>query len=110
MGYDLSVLGGGALTTRDSVRSSRAIGRAQAAGQIRQAHIDSEADVASAKLDAVTNATGQAMRDVARVGQAELAFAQATPAASGRLANIAEQHAWLVSELVCDLHTQVRRK
>jgi hypothetical protein len=72
--------------------------------------VDGESDVTGAKLDAVTNATGQAMRDVARVSQAEMAFAQATPAASGRLANIAEQHAWLVGELVCDLHTAVRRK
>jgi hypothetical protein len=110
MGNELSLLTGGGLTTRDIARTGRAVSRAQAAGQIRQANIDTEADVSSAKMDALTNSTGQAMRDVARVSQAEMAFAQATPAASGRLANIAEQHAWLVGELVCDLHTAVRRK
>lgn len=98
------VLGG---TTR---RTERAVSRVQSASVIRQTSVDSEADVSSAKLDAITNITGQALGAVARVSQAEMTLAQNVPTASGRLALIADQFTLAASEVVADLNSRVRRK
>lgn len=99
---------GGALT-RDARRTGRQIQRAQSVGQLRQAVIDVETDIAIARVEAVTAATGQAMGSVARVAQAELALVQQFPQASGRVAFIAERHMLALGDIVDGLCRQVRR-
>jgi hypothetical protein len=106
---EIVLFSSGALA-RDARRTTVAVNRVYSRGEIRQAEVDVESDVAQAKLDAVTRLTGQAMTAVARLAQAETALTQNFPAASGRLAFIAEQHMLLSGDIVADLHYRVRRK
>lgn len=109
MSYDLTPYAGGPLL-RDARRTTRAISRVNSGGQIRQAQVDVETDVAICKIESITIATGQALGAVARVAQAETAMAQNFPGASGRLAFIAERHMLHVSDVVDDLQRTLRRK
>lgn len=69
---------------RDSRRAGRAISRVQSRGQVRQAEIDVETDVALNRADSLTHTTAPAMVGVARITQAEQQLAQSVPLASGR--------------------------
>lgn len=94
---------------RNVKRASREIARTNALGQIRMNSVDSEADVASAKVDAYSAATGQTLVSVAKVAQAEQALVAQVPLASGRLAFIAERHALAVGEILDHLQSRLRR-
>src|SRR5579884_3498795 len=85
---------------RNVKRAVREISRTNAVGQVRMNSVDSEADVAGAKVDAYSASTGQALVSVAKVAQAEQALVTQVPMASGRLAFIAERHALAVGEIL----------
>ncbi len=109
MSYDLTPFVQGVLAG-DARRTGRTLSRINASGPLRQATVDVEADVSFAKLEAVTALTGHALSAVARVAQAEAALALTVPAASGRLAFIAEHHMLAAAEVLDELRYRVRNK
>jgi hypothetical protein len=94
---------------RNVKRASREISRTNAVGQVRMNSVDSEAEVAGAKVDAYSMTTGQALVSVAKVAQTEQALVTQVPLASGRLAFIAERHALAVGEILDHLQSRLRR-
>lgn len=93
----------------DSRRAGRLVSRYQAQGQTSVALTDVLTDTAIAKSDSVTAVTGQAMSNVVRVAQAQQNFELLVPAASGRLAMLADDHALAMVELTADHRRQIRR-
>lgn len=100
--------GGGLI--RDARRSGRTISRYQAAGQVRVAKVDTETDIALAKVDAITTATGTAMGSVVRVAQAQRQLEQLAPEAAGRLAFLADDHMLSMGDIMQDLRRELRRR
>jgi hypothetical protein len=96
--------------SRDARRSARAMNQIAIRGQVRQAEVDVETDIALGKIHSITATTGQGLGAVAQVAQAETALVQHFPAASGRLAFIAERHMFHVSDAIDDLQWKLRRK
>lgn len=97
------------LLDHDTRRTGRAIQRNRLAGQIRSNQVDNTTDVALAKIDNLTMATGNAMQQVSRVTQAQRHLEQLTPEAAGRLAFLAEDHMLGCAELLSDLRRELRR-
>jgi hypothetical protein len=89
---------------------SREVSRSQSRGLVRQVEIDTEADVALAKIDAITGGTGYGLGAVAKVGQLEGSLAEMMPGVQGRLNFLANRHVLGVGEILDDLQTKVRRK
>lgn len=110
MPRDLLPVAGSPLLPTDGRRASRAISRGQSGAVVRQARIDQEADVAQAKLDNITNLTGQAMGAVVRVAQAQRHLEQLAPEAAARLAYLADDHMLAMGETLADLRRDLRRK
>jgi len=98
------------LTSRDARRSARSISSTHAGGLMRLAAIDTDTDVALAKVDATSAATGQAMAAVIRVAQLHKSLELVAPEAAGRLAFLAEDHMLGMSEVLADLRRDLRRK
>lgn len=93
----------------DARRAGRAVSRYQAQGQVSLAVYDVLTDTALAKSDSVTAVTGHAMADVVRVAQAQQHLELLAPAASGRLAMLADDHALAMVELTADHRRNIRR-
>lgn len=102
--------GSGEIAVRDIRRASRAISKHQAVGQIRVSSVDTETDVALAKVDALTQATGYGMSAVSRVAQAQTHLEQLSPQASARLNFLADDHVLAVSDVLADLRRDLRRR
>jgi hypothetical protein len=96
--------------TRDARRASRTISRYQSCAQVRVARVDIETDVAIAKVDALTTATGTAMGSVVRVAQAQRQLEQLAPEAAGRLAFLADDHMLSMGDAMQDLRRELRRR
>lgn len=94
----------------DMRRASRALSKHRASGVVRTSAVDTETDVATAKVDALTQATGSAMTAVARVAQAQTQLEQLIPQASARLNFLADAHVLAVSDVLADLRRDIRRK
>lgn len=105
---DLTPYTGGALS-RDARRASREISRGRLGTQIRTAAVDNITDVALAKVENATMATGNAMQQVTRVAQAQRQLEQMAPEAAGRLAFLADDHMLGCAELLADLRRDLRR-
>jgi len=72
--------------------------------------MDADTDVAQAKIDDLTMATGTAMSSVVRVAQAQRHLEQLAPEAAGRLAYLADDHLLAMSEVLADLRRDMRRR
>lgn len=90
----------GAPVTSPYSRTGREISRVVANTEVAVVHTAAIAQVESAKLDALTALTGQAMQGVAMVSQLEQSLVAAVPHASGRLQAIADMHALSSAEVV----------
>jgi hypothetical protein len=110
MSYDLVLNTATGAIARDTRRAARDISRIQADGQIRQAAVDTELEVATAKEDTVTTFTMMGMGAMARVGQAENTVVLNLPSLSGRIAGLAERHTLATYEIHDDLTHRVRRR
>jgi hypothetical protein len=99
----------GRMLEKESRRASRVISRHRAGGQIRIGQVDTETDVAIAKVDAVTTATGYAMTAVVRVAQAQRQLEQLAPEASARLNFLADDHMLSMTDVMADLRRELRR-
>lgn len=97
------------LLLRDARRAGRIISRYQADGQASVALSDVLTDLTMAKSDSVTAVTGQAMANVVRVAKVQEQLELLAPAASGRLALLADDHALGMVELTADHRRKIRR-
>jgi predicted RecB family endonuclease len=105
---ELTTYSGGGLS-RDARRTSRQLGRGRLGTQLRTTEVDNVTDVALAKVDNLTMATGSAMQQVTRVATAQRQLEQLTPEAAGRLAFLADDHMLSCAELLGDLRRDLRR-
>lgn len=94
----------------DTRRAGRVISRHQVHGQVRSAQADVDTDVAIAKGDSFTAATGSAMGNVVRVAQAQRHMEQLVPEVSGRLAMLADDHVLAMADILADLRRDLRRR
>lgn len=99
----------GGVVSRDARRAGREISRGRLGTQIRMASVDDATDVALAKVENLTMATGSAMQSVARVAAAQRQLEQMVPEVSGRLAFLAEDHLLGCGELLSDLRRDMHR-
>lgn len=95
--------------SRDARRASREISRGRLGTQVRTSQVDNTTDVALAKVENLTMATGTAMQQVTRVAQAQRQLEQVAPEAAGRLAFLADDHMFGCAELLSDLRRDMRR-
>lgn len=91
--------GGRLLNVGDSKRVGRAISRGHAITTIRCNNIEDETDVELGKVDATTTVTTYGMGAVVRVAQVQQHAETMAPAASGRLAMLADNHALIVGDM-----------
>ena len=101
-------IGTGALS-RDARRAGIQISRGRLRSQITTSLVDNATDVALAKVEDLTMATGSAMQSVARVAAAQRQLEQMVPEVSGRLAFLAEDHLLGCGELLSDLRRDMHR-
>lgn len=95
--------------SRDMREAGQLVSRAQVNAMVRTASADLSTDVAMAKIENLTMATGAASAAVVRVAQAQRQLEQMAPEASGRLAYLADDHALGCAEILADLRRQLRR-
>lgn len=111
MSYELTPYSDGTeLAMRDGHRAGRAISRNRAGALVRVSATDADADVAQAKIDNLTMATGTAMSAVVRVAQAQRHLELLAPEAAPRLAHLADDHALGMGEVLADLRRNLRRR
>ena len=101
---------GNELAMRDGRHTGRAISRHRAGALVRVSAADADADVAQAKIDNLTMATGTAMSSVVRVAQAQRHLEQLAPETAGRLAYLADDHMLGMGEVLADLRRDMRRR
>ena len=101
---------GAGLPTRDTRRVGRVVRRNLAGALIRASGTDADTDVAQAKVDNLTMATGSAMSSVVRVAQAQRHLEQLAPEAAGRLACLADDHMLAMSEVLAKLRRDMHRR
>src|SRR4051812_5182096 len=95
---EIDIINTSSAAPRDARRAGRVVSRYQAHGQVLIAQTDVDTDVAIAKGDSYTAATGSAMGNVIRVAQAQRQLEQLAPEASGRLAMLADEHALTMAD------------
>lgn len=106
---DISPYAAGGIVSRDARRASRDIARGKLGTQVRTSIVDNTTDVALAKVENLTMATGSAMQQVTRVALAQRQLEQQDPEAAGRLAFLADDHMLGCAELLADLRRDLRR-
>ncbi len=109
---DIQTFGGGSrmLSPGDGKRVARTVSRGYAIATVRCNDVQDETDVMLDKLDALTTVAGHAMGGVVRVAQAQQHMEALAPAASGRLALLADNHAVVMAEMQADHSRVLRRK
>jgi len=110
MSYEVTPFSGPGVSLGDARRAGRAVSRHRSGALVRVSAADAETDVAQAKLDNLTMATGTAMSSVVRVAQAQRHLEQLVPEAAGRLAYLADDHMLGMGEVLADLRRTMRRR
>lgn len=90
-------------------QAGRSIARIEANGSVRLVQLEMTAEIQAATADAVTYVGRRALQDVALLSSIEQQLALSVPAASGRLAAIADMTALALSEVVADTASKLRR-
>ncbi len=112
MSYDIDIRdsrGGRDLLPRDVRRAAVAIRRHQLDNQVGQAQADSDTDRAIGEMEDDTIATGSAMEKIVRVARLQRQLEEVAPEASGRLALLADDHAFGMSDSVSRLRRRLHR-
>jgi hypothetical protein len=107
---DITPFSGGGAISREARHASRAVSRGRARTQVRLAAVDDTTDVAMAKVENLTMATGSAMQQVVRVAKAQRELEQLAPEAAARLNYLVDDHMLGCSELLADLRRDLRRQ
>jgi outer membrane scaffolding protein for murein synthesis (MipA/OmpV family) len=110
MSYEVTPYGGHEVSLSDARRVGRAVSRHRSGALVRVSATDADADVAQAKIDNLTMATGTAMSSVVRVAQAQRHLEQLAPECSARLAYLADDHMLGMGEVLADLRRDLRRR
>ena len=110
MSNEVISYGASELTMRDGRRSGRTMSQNRASALVRISATDAAADVAQAKIDNLTMATGTAMSAVAQVALAQRHLELLVPESAPRLAYLADGHALGMGELLADLRRDLRRR
>jgi outer membrane scaffolding protein for murein synthesis (MipA/OmpV family) len=110
MSYDITPYSGHEVGLRNARRAGRAISRNRAGALVRVSGTDADTDVAQAKIDNLTMATGTAMSSVVRVAQAQRHLEQLAPEASARLAFLADDHMLGMGEVLAELRHDLSRR
>jgi hypothetical protein len=110
MSNELTQYNGGNELANDGRRAGRAVSRHRAGALVRISSTDAAADVAQAKIDNITMATGTAMSSVVRVAQAQRHLEQLAPEASARLAYLADDHMLGMGEVLAALRRDLWRR
>lgn len=92
--------------TRDA---DRALARIESNTQIQDALIDSAADIATMKLNAISYIGRRAAQEVTVLTQFETQLALTTPNASARLASICDLTALALADTILDTTHRLRR-
>jgi hypothetical protein len=110
--YDIDYYGQrpGQPVPRDVRRAAQHLARHQLANQVQIAAMSSDTDVAIEQMEDDTVATGSAMGNVVRVAQLQRRLEEIAPEASGRLNQLAEDHAFGMSDDVARLRRRLNRK
>lgn len=98
------------LLPSDVRRTGRAISRLQSRSQVRLSSIEAQVEESITKADGYTAASGSASADVVRLAQLQKQLELVAPEASGRLALIAEDHAFAMVDILGDLRRDLRRR
>lgn len=98
------------LLPRDARSTTRTNSRTHAGALARMSKVDADADLARAKLGAYTDTVGEGMAEVTRISRLQEHLEQLSPAASGRLAFLADEHAVGVANTLNDLRRDLRRR
>ena len=108
MSNDVMPLTGG-YPARDARRAAKQISSYQAATQVRIAHRDADTHAALAAMENLTIATGWGMGTVVRVARLQEQLEALAPAASGKLAYLADVHGFGIADVVDGLRRDVTR-
>lgn len=100
---------GSQISPRVAKALGRDLSRIQAGTSVDVARIDAAVQRRESVADGITAMTGRALQHVALVSAAEQQLALSTPAASGRLAAVADAHGLAMAELVMDTAWALRR-
>src|SRR4051794_31425934 len=108
MYYDLDVAGPRPMppVQRDVRHAAIGIARHQLGNQVRVARADSDTDATIEVMEDDTIATGKAMEKIIRVARLQRQLEELAPGTSGRLALLADDHAYGMHHAV----TQLRRR
>lgn len=109
MSSEIMPFSGTGRASREARSTGKAILRSRGRAELRVAEADHSTDVALAKVDNITMATGSAMQAVVKVARAQRELEQLAPEASHRLAYLADTHLLGCSELLDDLRREMRR-
>ena len=109
MTSEIVPIGGGGLMRREARSTLRAVGQSKSFTQVRVARADDSTDLAVAKLENLSLATGSAMHQVARVARIQREMEQLAPEVSMRLNFLVEDHLLGCSELLADFRRELRR-
>lgn len=105
---ELTPLSGG-YPVRATRRAAREMTSYQAAAQVRIARMDADTDVALAAMDDLTTAVGWGMGKVVRIARLQQDLEALAPAATGRLAYLADVHGLGMGDVVDDLRRRLQR-
>ncbi|KSU53327.1 hypothetical protein AS181_22100 [Gordonia sp. SGD-V-85] len=97
------------MVPREARETRRELQRLEGRVARELARIDATAEVQQERVRALNSISTSALVATAQLSQAEVALAQLTPHASGRLAAIADLTAVLTSEIVVDSARELRR-
>jgi hypothetical protein len=100
----------GGLSPMGRHQVARSVNRQRAGALIRIAGVKAQAQVAVAKVDALSLVTAEAMTAVTQLARMQRQLEQLAPEASGRLAYLAESHTLLMSGVLQDLRTELRER
>ncbi len=98
------------VSTGDSKRVARAVSRGYAISTVRSHDVQDETDVMLDKIEAATSVTGQTIGATVLVALAQQEAETRAPAASGRLALLADNHALIMANFQTDHARTLRRK
>lgn len=109
MSVDIDRYGQGGPLPRYIRRAARDLERYQLDNKVKAGKADSDTDAAMAVMEDDTMATGKAMEQVVRVARLQRQLEEMAPEASGRLALLADEHAFGMADDINRLRRRLSR-
>ena len=109
MGSSIEQYRGGALTRGVSRQVARTLAHIEGGASVDIARVEARADIETAKVNAGVGVTQHALAGAQYLTNLEMALAEQTPAAMARLKQIGDVGNLLLSQIVLDTGTKLRR-